>query len=97
MRSKARLTNGDQLVKDPSALGLPFLELLDYLALHLVLGRTLRGLQAGGGVPLLAGGEFVARLRDCLGPLALLYVTPAVYAHAFLSLSIGQTNENVAT
>src|SRR3712207_6993227 len=42
-----------------SPLGLPLPELLDDLALLLVLGRLLGGLYAGGGVPLLLPGELV--------------------------------------
>ena len=86
----------DQLVKDPSALGLTFLELLDDFTLLLVFLWPFGGLHTGGGVPFVLGGELVARLGIGLVPLPFLYITPAVYAHAF-SLLIDRPNEYVVT
>src|SRR5919107_1580457 len=47
-----------------------------------VLGRSLRGLHARGGVSFLPLGNLLTSLGVGLVPLALLYVTEAVYAHA---------------
>ena len=54
-------------------LGLPLalIELLDDLAFLLILGRSLRGLQVRGGVPLIALGNLVASLGILLVPLAV--------------------------
>ena len=71
------------LVKKSPALGLPILELVDDPALLLGLGWFLGSLHPGLCVTLILRGEFVARLRLCLVPLALFYVAPAVYAYAF--------------
>src|SRR3712207_1391721 len=66
----------------------PLLELLHDLALLGVFGRSLGGLDAGRGVPLLLPGDLVASLGVRLVPLAFLYAAaPAVYAHALTSLS----------
>ena len=58
------------------------LELLQNPALLFILGGPLGGLQAGGDVSLPLFGNLVASLGVSLVPLALLYVAPAVYAHA---------------
>src|SRR5918994_2389392 len=72
----------------PGRLRVPFLEPLQNPLLLGVLGRSLGGLDAGGSVSLLVFGELVASLGIRLVPLALLYAAaPAVYAHAFTSLS----------
>jgi hypothetical protein len=97
LRSKARLTNVHSSGKDPSTLGLTLLELLDGLALLLVFFGPFGGLHTGGGIALLVSGELVASLGVGLISLTLLKVAPAIYAHAFSYISIGQTNENVAT
>src|SRR3712207_72635 len=73
---------------------LPLLELLHDLALLLALGRLLGGLQARGGISLLALGNPVACLGVRLVSLALLYVAEAVYAHAF-SFLIDTPDERV--
>src|SRR5688572_6490928 len=74
-------------VRDGRLGRVPLLELLDDLALLGVLGRSLGGLDAGRGVPLLLLGDLVASLGVRLVPLAFLYAaTPAVYAHDLTSL-----------
>src|SRR5215211_5817407 len=97
MFSKVRLTNVQSSGYDQSALGLTYIQLLDNLALLRVLLGSFGGLHTGGGVALLVGGELVASLGVGFISLTLLKVAPAIYAHAFSFLSIGQTNENVAT
>src|SRR5829696_5347611 len=78
-----RFENDRSAGKDPSALGLALLELLEDLALLLIFRGPFGGPQAGGVVAVLVGGELLAGLGVGLVPLALLYVAPAVYSHAF--------------
>src|SRR5215213_969627 len=83
-----------------SALGLPLSlpELLDDLALLPVLGRSLGGLLARRGVPLLLLVDLVARLGVSFVPLAFRYTAaPAVYAHASPSRTCALSDTGIAS